>query len=257
LTENLVEVIDVWKKFRIPHEKKHSVFEEVVGLVGLAKGRRIGYEEYWALKGVSFELKEGEWLGVVGANGSGKTTLLKIMAGITPPTKGSIRVSARIAAILQLGVAFHPELTVKENILLYSSVMGIRGREARRRIPSILEFAGGNIDKFVDAKLKVLSSGMQLRLAFSVAINTDPDIFFIDESLAVGDLEFRQKCLETFESYKAKKAMILVTHDFDLLTQFCSRALWLSQGVVKRSGDPADIANLYKASSEIAPTIPS
>lgn len=257
LTETLVKAVDVWKKFRIPHEKKHTIFEEVAGLVGLAKGRRISYEEYWALRGVSFELKEGEWLGVVGANGSGKTTLLKIIAGITPATKGSVDVRGRIATILQLGVAFHPELTVKENIILYSSVMGIRGREARRRIPDIIEFAGSNIDKFIDAKLKVLSSGMQLRLAFAVAINTDPDIFFIDEALAVGDIEFRQKCLDTFEGYKGQKAMVLVTHDMGLLLQFCSRAVWLSEGAVAASGAPREITDLYSVSLNLrAPDTP-
>ena len=255
LSQTLVRGVDIWKRFKIPHEKKHTIFEETAGLVGLAKGRRIAYEEYWALKGVSFELNEGEWLGVVGANGSGKTTLLKIIAGITPPTKGRIDVHGRIATILQLGVAFHPELTVKENIILYSSVMGIPGKEARRRIPDILAFAGGNIDKFVDAKLKALSSGMQSRLAFAVAIHTDPDIFFIDEALAVGDLEFRQKCLDTFESYKGEKAMVLVTHDLGLLTQFCSRAIWLSQGQVISSGEPVEVANQYKASIDLGATI--
>lgn len=255
MDETLVKAADVWKRFRIPHEKKHTIFEEVAGLVGLAKGRRIGYEEFWALKYVSFELKKGEWLGVVGANGSGKTTLLKIIAGITPPTKGSIDVHGRIATILQLGVAFHPELTVKENILLYSSVMGIRGREARKHIPDILSFAGGNIDKFIDTKLKALSSGMQSRLAFAVAVHTDPDIFFVDEALAVGDIEFRRKCLSTFEGYKGEKAMVLVTHDLELLTQFCSRAIWLSQGVVMASGEPTIIANQYKASVDVSATV--
>ena len=255
MSETLVRAVDVWKGFRIPHEKKHSIFEEVAGIVGLAKGRRIGYEEFWALKGVTFELAEGEWLGVVGANGSGKTTLLKIMASITPATKGTVRVCGRIATILQLGVAFHPDLTVKENIILYSSVMGIRSQEARKQISGILEFAGGNIDKFIDAKLKVLSSGMQLRLAFAVAIKTDPDIFFVDEALAVGDLEFRKKCLDTFSAYRGEKGMILVTHDMHLITQFCSRAMWLSQGMLMAAGEPDEIVTQYQASAEIEHTL--
>jgi len=246
MNQPVVQATDVWKQFRIPHEKKHTIFEEAAGLVGLAKGRRIGFEEFWALKGVSLELQSDDRLGLVGANGSGKTTLLKILAGITPPTRGSVQVRGKIATILQLGVAFHPELTVKENILLYSSVMGIPGPEARRRIGDIREFAGGGTDKFIDAKLKFMSTGMQMRLAFAVAISTDPDIFFIDESLAVGDLEFQHKCFDTFESYKGKKAMILVTHDMEMLTRFCNRAMWISQGKMFAEGDPNEIATKYK-----------
>lgn len=247
MSEYAVRARDVWKRFKIPHEKKHTIFEEAAGLVGLAKGKRIRYEEFWALKGVSFDLAKGEWLGIVGANGSGKTTLLKIIAGITPPTKGNVEVRGRIATILQLGVAFHPELTVRENIMLYSSVMGIPGDEARRRVGSILDFAGGGIENFIDAKLKFLSSGMQMRLAFAVTIHTEPEIFFVDEALAVGDLEFRKKCLATFESYKGKKALVLVTHDIDQLTKTCDRAIWLSHGEVMASGDPSDIAKQYQS----------
>jgi lipopolysaccharide transport system ATP-binding protein len=247
MSEPIVQVTDVWKQFRIPHEKKHTIFEEAAGLIGLAKGRRLGFEEFWALQGVSFELQSNDRLGLVGANGSGKTTLLKIVAGITPPTRGSVQVRGKIATILQLGLAFHPELTVKENIQLYSSIMGIRGQETRRRIGDILEFAGGGVDQFIDAKLKVLSSGMQMRLAFAVAISTDPDIFFIDEALAVGDLEFQQKCLDTFEGYKGKKAMVLVTHSPAMLTRFCNKAIWFSHGKVAAEGDPNEIATKYEA----------
>lgn len=248
LSDTIVRVKEVWKRFQIPHEKKHTIFDEAAGLVGLAKGRRLGYEEFWALKGVSFDLRRGEWLGIVGPNGSGKTTLLKIIAGITPPTKGSVDVNGRIATILQLGAAFHPELTVKENIILYSSVMGIPSKEARKRTDDILDFAG--LQNFIDAKLKTLSSGMQMRLAFAVAVGTDPDIFFVDEALAVGDIEFQQKCLDKFQSYKGEKAMILVTHELKTLTQVCDRAIWLSQGKVIASGNPTTIANEYKASVE-------
>jgi lipopolysaccharide transport system ATP-binding protein len=251
----VVKAVDIWKKFKIPHEKRHSIFEEAAGIVGLAKGRRIGYEEFWALKGVSFELEQGEWLGVIGPNGSGKSTLLKILSGITPATKGTVKVLGRIATILQLGVAFHPELTVKENIILYGAVMGIRRKHTSKRIQEILEFAGGNIDKFIDAKLKVLSSGMQLRLAFAVAINTNPDVFFVDESLAVGDLEFRQKCLDTFTGYKGEKGLVLVTHELNLITQFCSRAIWISQGKLIASGEPDEIVGQYQASAQSGHTV--
>ena len=199
----IIQIEDLWKKFRIPHEKRNTIFENVAATLQLWGDRRLTYEEFWALKKINFSVNYGESIGIIGANGSGKSTLLKIIANIFRPDKGKVNVSGRIAPILQLGVGFHPELTVQENILIYASIMGLKNKEIRKRINSILQFS--NLERFKDANLKNLSSGMQMRLGFSTAIETDPDIFLIDEALVVGDMEFQQKCIDKFKQFKEKR----------------------------------------------------
>jgi len=210
----------------------------------MLEGKRFTYEEFWALKAVSFSVNHGESVGIIGENGSGKSTLLKIIANIMRPNKGRVKVSGKIAPILALGVGFHPDLTLKENILVYGSIMGLKNTEVKQRVESILEFSG--LERFRDAKLKNLSSGMQVRLGFSVAIETNPDIFLIDEALAVGDMEFQRKCIEKFKEFKAEgKTLVLVSHALNLVQEFCEKTIFLSKGEMASFGKTSDVINEY------------
>jgi lipopolysaccharide transport system ATP-binding protein len=240
----VLAVEDVWKQFRIPHEKRSTVLDQIAGALSVLEGKRYAYEEFWALKQVSFELAEGESLGIIGPNGSGKSTLLKLIAGVMRPDVGTIRTDGAIAPVLELGIGFHPDLTVKENALIYGVLMGLRRSEMKKRTEGILDFAG--LTRFQDAKLKNLSSGMQVRLAFSIAIQTEPDIFLVDEALAVGDAEFQQKCLDKFRQFKKEgKSIVLVSHGMDLVTSFCEKALYLKNGEVRSFGPSEEVTNLY------------
>ena len=236
-----IRVEDLWKRFRIPHERRNTILE---GLAAILGGRPLSYEELWALRGVSFSLGEGESLGIIGPNGSGKSTLLKIMARILRPDRGRVEVRGKIAPILELGVGFHPDLTVRENVLVYGSIMGLRSSEIKGRMGSILRFAG--LERFGDARLKNLSSGMQMRLGFSVAIETDPDIFLVDEALAVGDAEFQAKCLDKFKQFRAEgRTIVLVSHALGLIREFCDKGLLLIDGGVAAFGDAGAVVEEY------------
>jgi lipopolysaccharide transport system ATP-binding protein len=183
-------------------------------------------------------------LGIIGPNGSGKSTLLKLMAGVMKPDVGTISTNGTIAPVLELGIGFHGDLTVKENALIYGVLMGLHRSEMKRRSEAILDFAG--LSRFQDAKLKNLSSGMQVRLAFSIAIQTEPDIFLIDEALAVGDAEFQQKCLDRFRQFRKEgKSIVLVSHSMDLVTGFCEKALYLRNGEMRSFGPSEEVTNLY------------
>jgi lipopolysaccharide transport system ATP-binding protein len=243
---SLVRVDGIWKRYKIPHENRDSILDQVAGTLQLLKGGRFTYEEFWALKDISFSLSRGESLGIIGANGSGKSTLLKVIARIIRPTRGSFEVSGKVAPILELGVGFQPELNIRDNILIYASILGRSNRETKARTGSILEFAG--LQNFADSKLKNLSSGMQARLAFSVAMETDPDVYLIDEGLAVGDLDFQLKCLEKFRALQEQgKSLVLVSHSLGLISDFCHKALLLSKGEVVASGDTAQVIQRYTA----------
>jgi len=240
----VVQVEDLWKKFRIPHEKRTTILENMAGALQILEGKRFTYEEFWALKAINFSVQYGESVGIIGENGSGKSTLLKIIANILRPDRGRVKTMGKIAPILELGVGFHPDLTVRENVLIYGSIMGLRSNEVKRQMGSILEYSG--LERFRDAKLKNLSSGMQMRLGFSVAIETNPDIFLIDEALAVGDMEFQQKCFSKFREFKAaKKTIILVSHALSLVQEFCEKTLFLSRGEMMSFGETATVINEY------------
>lgn len=240
----IVRVEDLWKKFRIPHERRTTIFENMIGVLQMLGGKTFSYEEFWALKEVSFTVAKGESLGVIGENGSGKSTLLKILANILRPDRGNVEATGRIAPILELGVGFHPDLTAKENILVYGTIMGLKNSELRKRMDSILQFAA--LERFRDAKLKNLSSGMQMRLGFSVAMETDPDIFLVDEALAVGDMDFQRKCLSKFKEFKNEgKTIILVSHALNLVGEFCEKALLLSKGEMISFGETEVVINEY------------
>lgn len=219
-----IEVEHLWKSFQIPHERRTTLFENIVGMI-----RPNHYETYTVLKDISFEVDEGECIGIIGDNGSGKSTLLKIIANILRPTKGNVRITGKMTPFLELGVGFQSDLTVQENVGVYAAIMGISKREIKNSIDEVIDFAG--LANFRDTKLKNLSSGMQVRLAFSTAIQTDPDVLLVDEVLAVGDKEFQQKCFETFSKYKREGVTILlVSHDLGAVRRFCDKTLLLRNG---------------------------
>ena len=234
-----VQVEHLWKTFQIPHERRTTLFEN---LAGMMKPRR--YETYTALKDVSFAVDEGECVGIIGDNGSGKSTLLKIIANILRPTRGKVSVEGKMTPFLELGVGFQPDLTVKENVGVYATVMGLSRKMIKERTDNIIDFAG--LQKFEDTKLKNLSSGMQVRLAFSTAIQTDPDILLVDEVLAVGDREFQQKCFEVFNRYRREGVTILfVSHDLGAVRRFCSKTLMLKSGKQVEFGDTNEVIDKY------------
>jgi len=235
-----VEVSGVSKKFKIPVERADTLFERIVSI--FSGGLR--YKEFWALKDVSFEVEEGEIFGIIGPNGGGKTTLLSIVAGILPPDTGEVRVQGKVVPILGLGVGFNPELSVKDNVIIYGTIMGLRKNEIERKFEEILEFA--EIEEFKDAKLKNLSSGMRARIAFSTVINTNPDIIIVDEVLAVGDINFKKKCYKKLrEMNEEGVTILLVSHSPEMIRGFCDRAMLLKRNVIE-IGEPKDVIRRYE-----------
>lgn len=212
----------------------------------LDKWRRGPGERFYALREVSFELERGETLGVVGPNGAGKSTLLSLIAGLSEPDEGELCVTGRAAGLLELGSGFHPDLTGRENLAVYASLLGLSARQLRQRFEQIVGFAG--IGEFLDEPLRTYSSGMILRLAFSVAIHVDADIMLFDEILTVGDQNFQAACLaRIFELKRRGCAFVCVSHAPDLLKRLCERALWLEQGRVVRDGPIGEVLEAYQA----------
>lgn len=237
--EIAISVKGVSKTFRIPHEKITSVRGAAVSLFKTG-----GYEEFKALDDVSFEVKKGEFFGIIGRNGSGKSTLLKILAGIYQADRGKVSVSGFISPFLELGIGFNPELSGRDNIYLNATVLGLTKKEIDEKFDSIVKFS--ELERFIDQKLKNYSSGMQVRLAFSVSIHANRDILLMDEVLAVGDVNFQSKCLEEFNKYRDKgKTVILVTHDVATVERYCDRAMLLRNGKIKKIGKADEVANEY------------
>lgn len=235
-----IEVKNVNKKFKIPHEKKTTVFERLVGLVS----KKNGYEEFHALKNISFSVCRGESVGIIGDNGSGKTTLLSILANVLRPDNGAIKLNGRITPFLELGIGFNPEMTAIENIRVYGMIMGLSKKEINQKMDDILNFAG--LMNFKDTKFKNYSSGMQVRLAFSTAIQTKPDILLVDEILAVGDMEFQQKCFDVFNNFKKSGVtLILVSHDLGAIRRYCEKTLFLNKGEQVAFGPTNKIIDSY------------
>lgn len=238
--EVAISVKNLSKSFKLPHEK-HSGLKQY--LVNILKGRK-GYETQHVLNDVSFDIHKGDFFGIVGRNGSGKSTLLKLLAGIYTPGEGSIDIDGSLTPFIELGVGFNPELTGRENVYLNGAMLGFSRHEIDGMYDDIVAFA--EIERFMDQKLKNYSSGMQVRLAFSIAIRADTDILILDEVLAVGDAAFQQKCFTYFEKLKNdKKTIVFVTHDMGAVTRFCNRAIMIEDGVLKLVGKPADIAQQY------------
>jgi ABC-2 type transport system ATP-binding protein len=228
-----LEVADVSKKFRLYRERPTSLKARVLR-------SRMRAEDFWALRDVSFRVPEGGSLGLIGHNGSGKTTLLKIVAGILRPTSGVVRQRGRLAALLELGAGFHPELTGRENVYLNASFLGLSKRETAAAYDAIVAFA--ELRDFMDNQVKFYSSGMLVRLGFAVAVHVDPEVLLIDEVLAVGDEAFQAKCLDRIGQFQRDgRTIVLVTHALDTVTQICDRAVMLHHGEVHAAGAPADV----------------
>jgi lipopolysaccharide transport system ATP-binding protein len=210
----------------------------------LYRGRRQFYREFWALRDIDLQVEKGEAIGIIGRNGSGKSTLLQLLAGTLTPTTGNVAIDGRVAALLELGAGFNPDFTGRENVFMNGAILGIERAEMERRFDEIAAFA--DIGDFIDQPTKTYSSGMLIRLAFSVSIHVDPDILIVDEALAVGDAGFQFKCLERMDSLiKSGVTLLFVSHAMDMVKTFCDRVVYLKDGVAKASGAPDDIAEMY------------
>jgi len=246
-----IKVEHVSKTFRIPHEKVNSIKGVAINLF-----KEGGYEEFKALDDISFEVKKGEFFGIIGRNGSGKSTLLKILAGIYEADKGKVKINGRISPFLELGIGFNPELSGRDNIYLNATVLGLTKKEIDEKFDSIVAFS--ELERFIDQKLKNYSSGMQVRLAFSVSIHANRDILLMDEVLAVGDSNFQAKCIEEFNKYRDKgRTVIIVTHDISIVERYCDRALLFSNGKMVCIGNPLEVMETYISNNIREETIKS
>ncbi|MFW5703428.1 MAG: ABC transporter ATP-binding protein [Patescibacteria group bacterium] len=227
---NAISVSHVDKQFYLQNQK---TLKEM--LQALVFGQK-ALDKVHALHDVSFTIKKGESVGILGKNGAGKSTLLKLIAGVSKPTNGTVEVNGKLAPLIELGAGFHPELSGRENIFLNGIILGLTEKEVSERVDEVVSFAG--IEEFIDAPIKFYSSGMYVRLAFSIAVSTSPDILLIDEVLSVGDYEFQEKCMKRMETFKKNGVtVILVSHDANLVSSFCERAIILEQGKKVFDGD--------------------
>ncbi|HUV05902.1 MAG TPA: ABC transporter ATP-binding protein [Armatimonadota bacterium] len=235
-------VEDLHKTFRLSHERIGSLKALALSF------RRATYEDIHALKGVSFSVEPGETVAIVGRNGSGKSTLLGIMSRVYRPTSGKVVMNGRVSGLLELGAGFHPDLTGIENIYLDGSILGLSRREIRKRFDAIVSFA--EMEQFIDAPLRMYSSGMVMRLGFSLAVQVDPDILLVDEVLAVGDESFQQKCYEKVREFqRLGKTILFVSHDLKVVRDVATRAIWLDSGSIQRDGDVESVLEAYVEST--------
>ena len=244
MSKAIVEISELTKSFKIPLEASSGVKQQ---LINILKGRK-GYRVFTPLKDISFTINEGDFFGIVGRNGSGKSTLLKTIAGIYTPNSGNVKVHGSLVPFIELGVGFNPELTGRENIFLNGALLGFSHEEMESMYSAIVEFA--ELEDFMEERLKNYSSGMQVRLAFSIAIRAHADILLLDEVLAVGDEAFQKKCYSYFDKLKReKRTVILVTHDMAAVERFCTKAAFIEDGHVKMIGKPYRIAAAYSRSN--------
>ncbi|MBR3323889.1 ABC transporter ATP-binding protein [Candidatus Saccharibacteria bacterium] len=237
--KSAIKVTGLHKSFNLPNEKaaglKQAIFNYLKGIKG--------YKKQKVLKGISFEIQPGEFVGIIGRNGSGKSTLLKLLAGIYVPDSGKVEIDGTLVPFIELGVGFNPELTGRENIYLNGALLGFSNKEMDAMYDEIVKFA--ELEDFMGQKLKNYSSGMQVRLAFSIAIRAKGDILILDEVLAVGDAEFQQKCNDYFASLHGNQTVVLVTHSMENVRKFCDRAILIEQGKIVKEGDPDEVADAY------------
>ncbi|OOG68170.1 hypothetical protein B0E43_22475 [Algoriphagus sp. A40] len=254
----VIRVENLSKRYRLglKENQSNTLFEQIgnvlkspwVNFKRLRELSRFGLEDdsvFWALKEISFEVKEGEVLGIIGRNGAGKSTLLKILSQITEPTSGKIEIKGRVASLLEVGTGFHPELSGRDNIYMNGTILGMTRREIDSKLDEIIDFSG--VEKFIDTPVKFYSSGMKVRLGFSVAAHLDPEILIIDEVLAVGDYEFQKKCLGKMEdvSKNQGRTVLFVSHNMSAVQNLCSRAIFLDQGQLIASGETGEIVDSY------------
>ncbi len=260
---SIIDVKKISKTYKIHHERGGYVtlrdvlmetFLHPIQFLKKKAKKMTGLEKeeiFWALKDISFKVEKGETLGIIGANGAGKSTLLKILSQITPPSHGEVIVRGKMTSLLEVGTGFHPELTGRENISLNGAIIGMTAKEVAKKFDQIVEFAG--VDKFLDTPVKYYSSGMYVRLAFSVAAHMEPDILVIDEVLAVGDAEFQKKCLGKMEEVtrEANRTILFVSHNMPAIQQLCDRCVLLENGKVKMIGETKEVVNAYLANTQM------
>jgi len=235
------------KRFRLTHDRNWTLKATVLA------GHRTRYEEFWALRGVNLDIPHGSTFGIIGGNGSGKSTLLKVLAGILRPDEGTATVNGRLSALLELGAGFHPELTGRENVYLNGAILGFTSREIRRRFDDIVGFA--ELDRFIDEPVRNYSSGMYVRLGFSVAIHVEPEILLVDEVLAVGDHTFQKRCLDRFAQLKAEgRTIILVSHDLNMVGWLCEQTAWIQQGTLQAVGPSPKVIEQFLDGAVDSPT---
>jgi ABC-type polysaccharide/polyol phosphate transport system ATPase subunit len=240
---NAIELTDVTKIYRRYSGKQFATLKSALLQRSILRDLRPS-ETFPALTDVSFTVAKGSTYGVIGRNGSGKSTALKLVAGITKPTSGAVKVDGRISALIELGAGFHPEISGRENVFINGIMLGLSKRDIQRRFDEIVDFA--ELREFIDAPVKTYSSGMYMRLGFAVAIHVDPDVLLVDEVLAVGDEGFTHKCLDKFAEFRRRgKTILLVTHSLNLVERFCDDALWLDAGRAMAHGDPKRVVGAY------------
>ena len=268
--ESVIEVKNLGKKYNIAHQRGGyvalrdvltNVFKNPFQFAKQKAKKSLGIgtkEEFWALNDINFEVNKGEIIGIIGRNGAGKSTLLKILSKITPPTTGEIKIRGRVGSLLEVGTGFHPELTGRENIFLNGAILGMTRAEIAKKFDQIVEFSG--IEKFLDTPVKYYSSGMYVRLAFSVAAHMEPDILIVDEVLAVGDAEFQKKCLGKMEEVTKQngRTILFVSHNMSAIEKLCNRCILLDSGNIIKEGRSKDVIDFYlndksNLSSEIIP----
>lgn len=238
----VIEVKNLSKRFLIPHEKRDTLFERIICFI---KGDIISHEEFYALKNINFSVKKGEFIGIVGSNGGGKTVLLALLSKILIPTTGTVTIRGKVVSFLELGVGFQEDLTARENIYLYGAVMGLSKKYIDSKFDRIIKFAG--VKKFVDAKLKIFSAGMKIRLAFSTAIQTNSDIYLLDEVLAMGDKNFEKKCLSVFKEFrKNKKTVLIASHRLRSIKKLCKKTMLIDKGKIIMFDNTNKVLRYYK-----------
>lgn len=244
---SVVEIKNISKKYYIKqnNDKYQTLRDNIVIWFKDIFKKKVDLEEFWALDGINFNIEKGEVIGIIGANGAGKSTLLKILSKITPPTNGKIKIKGKLSSLLEVGTGFHPELTGRENIYLNGSILGMNKKNIDKRFNEIVDFSG--VKKFLETPVKRYSSGMYVRLAFSVAAHMDADILLIDEVLSIGDFEFQKKCLGKMDQMaKTKnKTIIFVSHDMDAIQNLCTKCILLENGKIKSFGGPIKIVKEY------------
>ena len=241
MSDNVIKVTNISKKFRLYHEKRTTFFEALSGILD----RKQYFEDLQVLNEISFELKKGEALGILGRNGSGKTTLLRILSKIYKPDSGSVEINGTLVPLLALGLGFHPELTAIANIYQSSILLGFDKKEISTHVDAIIKFA--ELEKFADTKIKNFSQGMLMRLAFSTAVQVNPDILLLDEVVAVGDMNFQKKCFATIQDFKKRgKSIVLVSHSINDIESVCDRAIFLNKGNMVKIGPTKEVVSEYQ-----------
>ena len=245
MSNTAVNVEGLWKSFRLYHERNQYLKAAIL------RGRRARYEEFWALRDVSFTVPSGTTFGVIGSNGSGKSTLLKTLTGILTPDKGTVRVTGRISALLELGAGFHPELSGRENVYLNGAILGLTRKEIDAKFDAIVDFSG--LENFIDTPVKNYSSGMFVRLGFAVAAHVEPEVLLVDEVLSVGDESFQRKSAERIEQFRREgRTIVFVSHGLTQVEQLCETVAWLEKGELRMVGPAGDVISEYQGASHSA-----